>query len=158
MPAQHPLLGVITELYLREGGPPVMQDDSELHHTRLAWEWTSGQWVMAAGKDNKLWGWVSWYRCNRGTYARLKKREIFDLIEKGNGADVDLTQGPCLYVATSVTTTWAPHGIINRLGHAIWAQNPGVKTAGWHHFYANGDIRFIERTRPQPKQEAKLCQ
>lgn len=141
---QHPLVDTIVALFLRAGTVPAEHDDHEFHRARIAWEYDSGQWVMLAGMDNRLWGWMSWYRCSPETLERIEQLDteaIFDDVE--HAALADLTAGPCLYIATVLVAPWAPEGTMTQLSRLVRSRNLDCEYATWHHRYADGRSRFV---------------
>lgn len=125
------LADVLTALYCRPGSPAA-QDDPALHREHIARELASGQWVLLADPEGPLWGWLSWYRTNRGGLALLRTEGMDRLVQVG--LVIPLSHGPHAYVATAVVAPWAPPATYRTLYALARARlrTQGVETIAAH--------------------------
>lgn len=138
----HPLVDVIVALFLRPGAVPAQHDDIEFHRQRIRWEWRSNQWCMEVGPDNKLWGWVAYYRCDSAILADIAKLQLDAFMDGDPWAQ--LTQGPHCYMSTAVVAPWAPNDTLTHIARAVRARNLDAETQSWHHRYPDGRSRFVK--------------
>ncbi len=145
----HPLAERIADLFLRPGYLPHRLPD-EINRERIRGEWLSGQWVMLTGPDDRLWGWLSWYRVNRDVLALLKADDAQALLARGDPAD--LQQGDYLYLATAVVTPWAPRGTYRALYRQACRANADAAMVCAHMIKRDGRALWHERRlhRGQP--------
>jgi len=137
------LVDVIAALFLRPGTVPAEHDDHDFHRVRIVWEWESGQWVMLAGLDNRLWGWMSWYRCSPETLERIEQLDTDSFWgDVENTALVDLTAGPCLYISTVLVAPWAPPDTMTKLSRLVQDKN---RDAEFVHAQGGAPCRRSER-------------
>ena len=127
--AEQRLVEAITRLFLRAGSAPAREGWDEAHRARIAFEWASRQWVMAPPEPNAFWGWMSWYRVSPTIFEALKREDLRAVVEAGS-PDRVLTQGPCLYIATSVVPAWAPRDTYRRLFRSVCTANPDAHCVG----------------------------
>ena len=124
----HPLAEAIADLFLRPGHAPAREGADHAHRARIRFEWVSGQWVLLA-PENRFQGWMSWYRVSADVFDLLKREDIAALVAR-DAPGTDLTQGPCLYIATAVVAPGAPGGTYRRLFRAACQANPGANIVG----------------------------
>lgn len=136
---------LIARLFLREGGAAAAERMDAAHRARIAWEWASGQWVLVAGPDDRLWGFMSWYRCTPEVLDLLRAGDLPALISRGEPVR-DLAAGPCVYVATTVVAPWAPPGTYRALFRQVCARNADATCIGAHLNKRDGRARWLHRT------------
>lgn len=137
----HPLVGIITALFLRPGSVPA-QDDAEWHRRRIAWEWQSNQWVMEVDRAGRLWGWLAYYRVSGALLDALSTLQL-DALRGGNPWE-QLTGGEHLYLSTAMVAPWAPADTLTHLARCARERNRDAVTASWHHRYPDGRSRFVQ--------------
>lgn len=136
------LLAIITGLLL--SGPLVAHDDEDFHRAHIAWEFHSGQWVMLTDDDNRLLGWLSWYRADDAPLAAIRERD-FDALAAFGPPEKTLTAGRHLYIATVAIVPDAPGDAFLQLCQMAARLNPEVETVSWHHRRLGGHWHFIQR-------------
>lgn len=141
--APHPLLDVLVALFCRPGQRHA--DSHALHAAHLAWELASGQWVLIAGPDNRLWGWASWYLTDADGYIQLRTEGLDDLIRQGRL--IPLRNGDHAYAATVITAPWAPAGTLRYLIELVSAEcrSAGAVCLAADFSTRNGYARWHER-------------
>lgn len=138
----HPLVQRIADLFLRPGYLPRRMSDA-VNRARIAGEWQLGQWVLMAGPDEALWGWMSWYRVSAEVLALIKAADAEALLARGDPRE--LTRGEYCYIATAVVAPWAPRGTYRRLYQAVRAANPDARRICGHFIKRDGRVIYHER-------------
>lgn len=151
MNTPHPLIDSLLALYFREGYP-FTEADRDIERMRLAFEWTSGQWVMLTDKaTDRLWGWASWWRVSQELLDKIRAGDIEEHVRTGNPAE--LLAGPCAYIATTIVAPYAPPGTYRRLFDLVADANSDAVTLAAHIKNRRGVTHWVERDY----HEGKVC-
>jgi len=146
-PASSPsrrLLDLIFVLHMRSGYQPADWDPA-VEYSRLSWEFDSGQWVMATGANGELLGWLSFYRVSPVLLEDLRHESMADRM-RGGSANRDFTQGPCLYVSSTVIAPSAPHRTLYQLYRLAKKHNPTAISISAHLRDRRGHTAWFHRT------------
>lgn len=138
----HPLVEQLVALFLREGYLPQREGEA-INRARIAGEWAMGQWVLLTGKDDRLWGWMSWYRVERDVYELFKRDDVHAILARGDVRD--LMRGPYVYIATAVVAPWAPRGTYRQLYRMVREANADAELVCGHMVKRDGRVIWHER-------------
>jgi len=112
------------------------------HRARIQFEWSTGQWDLLAPGD-QFHGWISWYRCTDEVLDLLRAERFDELIRRDKPDD--FTQGPNVYIATTVVAPWAPPDTYRWLFLRVCTLNRGASRIAAHINKRDGRRRWYQR-------------